>query len=185
MGDGRLPKLKTKIEVPQSGTMSTLFSQTRRLRQPDCCDLAATMVVANATRIAFPATSGGNKMNLKKSFFSLLIGGALAACGGGGGTDAVVNTAEGYWSGTASTGTIASIAILENGDAWGIYASGSTIYGALNGTASGNGTVFSASGKDFNFTSGTVAPGSFTGTVVQKSVINATSNTGSTVSLRY
>lgn len=124
-------------------------------------------------------------MILKNSLFSLFIGGVLTACGGGGGTDAVVNTAEGYWSGPTSNGSNVSLAILENGDAWGIYSSGSTIYGALNGTASGNGTVFSASGKNFDFTAGTVGAGSFTGTVAQKSAINATANIGSTVSLTY
>ncbi len=126
-------------------------------------------------------------MILKKSLCSVFVGVLLAACGGGGsdGGSTSVNTAEGYWSGPASSGYNVSLAVLENGEAWGIYSSGSTIYGALNGTANGSGTAFTGSGKDFNFVSGTVSAGSFTGTVAQKSRIAATANTGGTVSLTY
>ena len=113
---------------------------------------------------------------------------ALVACGGGGDSSATApsgNTAEGFWSGPASTGYTVSLAVLENGESWGIYSSGSTIYGALNGTATGNGTTFSATGTDYNFLSGAASSGSFTGTVAAKSKITATSNTGGTVSLAY
>ena len=56
----------------------------------------------------------------------------LTACGGGGGGGSTVNAdAQGYWSGPASTGYTVNAVVLETGETWGIYSSGSTIYGAL------------------------------------------------------
>lgn len=129
-----------------------------------------------------------------KSLLAIGVVAALSACGGGGGdsgttatpvTPVVVNTAEGLWTGPASTGYTVNMAVLENGESWGVYTSGSTIYGALNGTANGTGTTFSGTGKDFNFLTGSVTAGALTGTVVQKSSISASTNTGGTVSLTY
>ena len=132
-----------------------------------------------------------------KNMFRLLMAlwftaALLVACGGGSGTPDV-NTAEGYWSGPASKGFwdgrsdvyTVSLAVLENGESWGISYSGSEIYGALNGTATGSGTTFSTSGTNFNFWKGTAATGTFSGTVAAKSKINAVSNSGGTVSLAY
>lgn len=111
---------------------------------------------------------------------------ALSACGGGGGDSAPsVNTAEGIWSGPVSTGYDVSLAVLENGEAWGVYSSGNVIYGALYGTATGSGTTFSASGTDFNFLTNTTSNGTFSGTVAQKNSINATSGGGATIALSY
>lgn len=113
---------------------------------------------------------------------------ALSGCGGGGGGDdapSVKNTAEGFWSGTSSAGYNVDLAILENGETWGVYASGSTIFGALQGTASGSGSSFNANGTDYNFTSGTATAGSITGTVTEKSSIRGTSSLGPSVSLTY
>ena len=67
----------------------------------------------------------------------LLITALLAACGGGGGsgTAAAVNVdPQGYWTGTSAAGYSVNTAVLDNGEVWGIYSSGSTIYGALYGT---------------------------------------------------
>lgn len=113
--------------------------------------------------------------------FSLAM---LAACGGGGSGNSV-NTAEGIWQGPSSTGANVTVAILENGESWGGATVGNTLVSALAGTASGNGTAFSATGSEFYFSSNTVGTGTMTGTVTQKQRIQATSNTGSTVNLAY
>ncbi len=124
------------------------------------------------------------KTNLKLCFFSFSVA-MLTACGGGGGGSPSVNTAEGLWQGSSSTGATVTVAILENGESWGGATVGNTLVSALAGNASGNGTSFSASGSEFYFTSNTVGTGSFTGTVTQKQRIEATSNNGSTINLAY
>lgn len=63
-----------------------------------------------------------------------LISLVILGCGGGGGgggssTPTSSGTAEGLWSGTSSTGYGVAVLILENAETWGIYYSGSTIWG--------------------------------------------------------
>ena len=99
----------------------------------------------------------------------------LTACGGGGSSTPSVD-AQGFWAGQASTGYTVSTAILENGEAWGIYSSGSTIYGALYGTAAVNGNSISIQGTDFNFLTNSSTTGNLTGTVVSKSSMSLTGN---------
>jgi len=101
----------------------------------------------------------------------------LTACGGGGGGSSTPSEdAQGFWVGQASTGYTISTAILENGEAWGIYSSGSTIYGALYGTAAVNGNSISIQGTDFNFLTNRSTAGNLTGTVVSKSSMSLTGN---------
>jgi hypothetical protein len=109
----------------------------------------------------------------------------LTACGGGGSGSTTVNTAEGLWQGPSSTGANVTVAVLENGEAWGGATLGSTLVSAIAGTASGNGTAFTASGSEFVFSSNSVGTGSYSGTVTQKQRIQATSNNGSTINLAY
>ena len=110
----------------------------------------------------------------------------LTACGGGGGSDTpAVNTAEGMWSGLSSNGAAVAIAVLENGEAWGLASRSNLPVSAIAGTASGNGTSFSATGSEFVFSSNSVGTGSYTGTVAQKQRIQATSSNGSTIDLSY
>lgn len=129
---------------------------------------------------------------MKKSLSMIGLAVVLTACGGGGGGDdapaappAPVTTAEGFWNGTASTGTTVRVAILENGETWGVYSVGSSIVGALYGqTTSGTGTL-SGSGSDFNIPTRTVTQGSYTGTFTPKSRINIRSSNGATFSAEY
>lgn len=112
----------------------------------------------------------------------------MSGCGGGGdgvNNTPTVNTAEGLWEGTSSTGADVSIAILENGEAWGGTIVGNILVSAIAGTASGNGTSFSASGSEFSFSSNTVGQGSYSGTVAQKQRIQATGSNGNTIDLAY
>ena len=94
---------------------------------------------------------------------------------------------QGLWTGTSSTGYTVNTIILENGEAWGVYTSGSTIYGALNGTATtDNSSGITVSGFDFNFLTNSAVQGSFVGTFVSKSSMAVTGTTSkSKVSLTY
>jgi hypothetical protein len=119
-----------------------------------------------------------------------IIGAAvvLTACGGGG-DDApaptVTTAAEGFWSGTASTGTDVALAILENGETWGVYLSGNTIVGALYGQTSSAGSSLNGTGSDFNIPSRTVTPGSYSGTFTAKSTISVTTSNGGSFTGTY
>jgi len=108
----------------------------------------------------------------------------LVACGGGGGGSSI-NTAEGLWQGTSSTGANVTVVVLENGETWGGSTVSNTLVSALAGTATGNGSSFSASGSEFAFSNNSVGSGSYSGTVTQKSRIQATSNNGSSINLAY
>jgi hypothetical protein len=118
---------------------------------------------------------------------ALVMSLALTACGGGGGGgDSTVNAdTQGYWSGPASTGYTVNAVVLETGETWGVYSSGSTIYGALYGTTTTNGNNASITGTDFNFVSNTSANGTLSGPIAAKSSMSLTSANGVSVPLTY
>lgn len=88
----------------------------------------------------------------------------LGACGGGGG-DApppspppAQGSAEGFWSGTTSTGYSLLGAVLENGEYWVMYHANGILYGVVQGHGtSRNGSFTSTNGLDF-FLGGGVTP---------------------------
>jgi len=109
---------------------------------------------------------------LVKSLSSLCIAITLGACGGGGNSSVTTNTdAQGFWAGTSSKGYTVNAAVLDNGEVWGIYSAGSTIYGALYGTSSVNGSTIAIAGTDFDFVANTTTAGTLTGPVVAKSTM--------------
>lgn len=90
----------------------------------------------------------------------------LAACGGGGGGGETpppppppqTAGAEGFWSGTASSGFSILGAVLENGEYWVMYYAGGVLYGLVQGNGTwNNGNFTSTNGLDFNI-GGTVTP---------------------------
>jgi hypothetical protein len=98
---------------------------------------------------------------------------ALSACGGGGNDEAPASlAAEGFWTGAASTGNDVSLAILENGETWGVYSRGSVIVGALYGQTTTSGSTLSGSGRDFNIPSRTVTQATYTGNFVAKTSVS-------------
>ena len=153
------------------------------------------LVAATAAASALLAACGGGGGELSRPAPGMSLqadggtasGGEQPSGGGGssGGDDAKVNTAEGFWIGPASTGFTVSLAVLDNGEAWGVYSSGSTIYGALQGSAKGEGTVLTASGTDYDFTADVATAATVTGKVIQKSTIDGKTSTGVTMSLKY
>lgn len=120
-------------------------------------------------------------MNIKtiKLVTSSVLLAALAGCGGGGGGDATTTptpttsaAAEGFWIGTTSTGTVVNLAILENGETWGLYGSSSSLTGAVYGNTTTSGTALSGSGSAFDFVTRTTGTGTYTGTVTTKGAIS-------------
>jgi hypothetical protein len=79
------------------------------------------------------------------------------------------------------------LAVLETGESFGVYTTtaGSNITGAVYGQSSGVGTAFSGKGSDYNFATGMVTPGGFTGNVTAKNSINAASFAGFNVNVKY
>jgi hypothetical protein len=113
----------------------------------------------------------------------------LVACGGGGGgggssSPAASADPQGIWTGPASTGYTVNAVVLETGETWGFYTSGSTIYGALYGSAAVNGSSISINGTDFNFLNNSSSAGNLTGTVVAKTSMSL-SGSNVTVPLTY
>jgi hypothetical protein len=130
-----------------------------------------------------------NMLKIIKKISALSVFALMSACGGGGGGSGgaagVVNiSAEGIWGGTASTGFDVSLVVLENGETWGIYSSGSTIYGAIYGTTATSSNIATFSGTEFDFSTNSSSSGTLTGAVAAKSTL-ALSGSGLTASLTY
>ena len=98
---------------------------------------------------------------------------------------ALAPTPEGLWEGRASTGVDVALTVLENGETWGVYASGGYIVGALFGDTTARGNQLSGSGVDFNLLSRTVQPGSYTGSFTARSSINVQLSAGATFTGSY
>lgn len=125
---------------------------------------------------------------------ALTLCAALTACGGGGGGGSATTpttpaaptpTAEGFWTGTTSTGWLVDLAVLENGETWGLYYVGNVIYGALNGTTTWTASTISGSGSDFYFPTRTVSAGTYTGTYTSKASLRFTTNAGASGTAAY
>lgn len=113
----------------------------------------------------------------------------LTACGGGG-DDSVVtppptptSTAEGFWVGTASTGNTVALAILENGETWGVYSRSGVLQGALFGNTTSTSSTFSGTGLDFGSTG--LTAGTYSGSYSPKATLNATTSAGGTFTASY
>jgi hypothetical protein len=117
-----------------------------------------------------------------KRFSAMVLLLVLAACGGGGdsapATTPTATTAEGFWSGAASTGRQVSVVVLDNGETWGVVATGGSIVGALYGNTTYSGGTLSGSGREFNIPSRTVTSGTYTGTFTAKSVLSISTSGG-------
>ncbi|WHZ09845.1 MAG: hypothetical protein OJF60_000284 [Burkholderiaceae bacterium] len=70
------------------------------------------------------------------------------------------------------------MAVLENGETWGLYSQSGYIVGALYGATKSSDSTLSGSGLDFNIPSRTVTPGSYSGTFEAKGTVDVTMSTG-------
>lgn len=107
----------------------------------------------------------------------------LSACGGGGGGETA--SAEGFWVGTTAKGTTVNLAILENGETWGLYGNSSSLTGAVYGITSTSGTSLSGSGYGFDFGTRTSGSGTYTGSVTTKGSISINVSDGTTLTGAY
>jgi hypothetical protein len=112
--------------------------------------------------------------------FSLVF--LLTACGGGGGDSASVANvdAQGFWTGPSPAGFNVKAVVLDTGETWGIYSSGSVIYGALYGNTTTSGSTATATGWDFNFLTATRTASTLTGPVTAKSNMSLSNAYGTT-----
>lgn len=110
----------------------------------------------------------------------------LSACGGGDvdGTTTKAS-AEGFWVGTTAKGTTVNLAILENGETWGLYGNSSSLTGAVYGITSTSGTSLSGSGYGFDFVTRTSGSGTYTGSVTTKGSISLNVSDGTTLTGTY
>lgn len=137
-----------------------------------------------------------SKRSLTPALLTLIL---LAACGGGGGAADQPSgsggsteikgsqSAEGYWSGTSSTGTSIHMAILENGESWGIYTStqGTFVSGALQGQTQTDGAEMTGSGRTYSFATEGFSTGSLKAQVKTKSTLVTNSLVGFSATLIY
>lgn len=123
-----------------------------------------------------------------------VMAGFLVACGGDGGdasnTPEKAVSAEGFWYGQTSEGVPVSLAILEDGSTWGLYAddssfSGYVALGALVGTTRAEGNRLSGEGKQFDLIYGGVEKGNFSGTFTPRDSMNVELSSGETFSAEY
>jgi hypothetical protein len=115
----------------------------------------------------------------------ILTTACLTACGGGGGGTSGPNAdPQGFWSGLSPAGYTVNAVVLDSGETWGVYSSGSTVYGALYGTASTSGNTATITGTDFNFVTNSSAQGTLTGPITAKSTMSL-SNSSGTIPLTY
>jgi hypothetical protein len=123
-------------------------------------------------------------MNFNKSLLALITAGLTACGGGGGGTSGPNADPQGFWSGLSPAGYTVNAVVLDGGETWGVYSSGSTVYGALYGTASTSGNTATITGTDFNFVTNSSAQGTLTGPITAKSTMSL-SNSSGTIPLTY
>lgn len=121
---------------------------------------------------------------MNKRWTSLAAILVLSACGGGG-SDGVSPSAEGFWTGTTSGGYTVNLAILENGQTWGIYSTASSLVGAVYGNTSVSATSLSGSGTAFNFVTHSGSSGTYTGQFSTKSSISMTVSDGTRFTGNY
>jgi hypothetical protein len=147
------------------------------------CERYRTYILSRINNL----TQGKAMLKLIKTIAAVSALALMTACGGGGGGggSTVANAdPQGIWTGPTSTGYTASVVVLETGETWGVYSSGTTIYGALYGTTTTAGNNVSVSGTDFSFLTNTSASDTLTGSIVAKSSMSLTGNTV-TVPLTY
>lgn len=108
---------------------------------------------------------------------------ALSACGG---SDSVSNpSAEGIWSGTTTNGTVVNMAVLNNGETWGIYGTASSVVGAVYGNTTTSANALKGSGTAFNFVTHTATNGDYTGQFSEKASIDMTLSNGTQFKAAY
>jgi hypothetical protein len=116
-----------------------------------------------------------------RRILAIAFASVVVSCGGGDPADfdPVLDRAEGIWVGTSSTGFDVSVAILENGETWGVYTQGPSgpIVGAIHADTRSSDGRLGGQGREFNIPSRSVTGFSYLGTYVPRNEITvSTSN---------
>ena len=124
-------------------------------------------------------------------YSALIAATLLTACGGGSDDSSTpapppaATSVEGFWTGKSSTGWDVALAVLENGETWGVYTSNGAIYGALQGNTTSSGGTLTGSGREFDLRSGQIASSTYSGTYTAKTKIDIRSPSGVTIAGIY
>lgn len=129
-------------------------------------------------------------------YSALVAATLLTACGGGGSDDSSIpapppapppaaTSVEGFWTGKSAAGFDVALAVLENGDTWGVYTSNGAIYGALQGNTTSSGGALTGSGREFDLSSNTVTSGAYSGTYTAKTRIDVQFSDGTSFAGTY
>jgi hypothetical protein len=110
---------------------------------------------------------------------------SLAGCGGA--TTQSINSAEGFWTGTVTNNSnLAALAVLEDGQAFGMATNATGVTEGFYGSIVGSGTgLRGGSGRDLTPANQTVTNITWSGSVANKSSISATTSSGVTIAGAY
>jgi len=113
----------------------------------------------------------------------VLISVLLAGCGGGGSSGGGGSTnadPQGIWSmKNSSGGPAVNLAILENGETWGIFFTAGKVGGAYYGTTTVSGSNASTTLTEFDFGIRTLPPATISGAITPKSSLTLSGSSGS------
>lgn len=129
-------------------------------------------------------------MKVIKPLFTLAAVAALTACGGGtdgppSATTVSTFTPEGHWTGTTNNGWAFNMAILEDGQTWGLYYSGSTIFGAITGKSTWTTNTYAGTGTEFVLPARSLVDSKFSGTFTRKANLTVQSSGGVAVNTSF
>jgi len=132
-------------------------------------------------------------MKFRLAGYSVLAAATLlAACGGGGSDDAstpapppAVTSMEGFWTGKSAAGFDVALAVLENGDTWGVVTSNGILYSALQGKTTSSGGTLTGTGREFSLSSGMVASATYSGTYTAKTRTDVRLSSGNSFTGAY
>lgn len=124
------------------------------------------------------------RLFLLRMLAASLIAAIVAACGGGGGDSgrdsgvfepSAIGSAEGFYSGVASSGQFLNALVLDFGEYFMWYGNGGVIEGVVQGTAvTGSTTFVSTNGIDFNLVSGRRIPANISATYQPRAFLSGT-----------
>lgn len=129
-------------------------------------------------------------MRVNKKLITLAVAAALTGCGGGSdsttsATTVSTFTPEGHWTGFTSAGWAFNMAVLEDGDTWGLYYSGSTILGAISGKTTSTPTAFTGTGTEFMLPARSAVESKYSGTFTRKATLTLQTSGGVAVNASY
>jgi len=189
-GGGTLPVPQLDLFDLMSGTVSGSSAHIDGTRFHRACNVAYDFkfnsdTSITVTRVGASNTSAANSAGISCSSILGMEASTMTVPKIRFNPAPVSASAEGFWVGSTANGHTVNLAILENGETWGLYGSGNTVAGAVYGVTTTSGTTLSGSGIGFNFVTRTVESGTFSGSVTTKGAINLNVSDGTRFSGNY